>query len=592
MPRCPLFNQNTTETLVWTYPQESAVIYEASTFVLGSTSKAVEALTLNGNDVSLHLHDEENAFAQIVPLNEGENILELVTNTGECLIRKVIRQIPWRFSEDAKVPLFAVLPKPSPAPRYLLGQSFPVELRAMTHIQQVWLNLTNEAGELIDEVPLRCDDASLLNPKSLTHGKQISIFGELHYNETHPPIDKSIKIFHGVVSLTSPLLDHLPDSHLLRLQYKVLDDSGQVGMVNLGQSISLWQFQRTVELTASCQSFYAGNVQNSKRLTLLPPLHSFLPVVALLDLDAFLIQQNDASLYLLKGGKPHVQAGKGMPAVLDALSLEETQDSITTTFQLTHPCGVILLPDSDGLTVSMSPIEAGLNHQRYQGSALRWTFKSQREGLSLSLPLNWAPFKGVESHWKEKGLELSLLKLPADKKTWRILLDPGHGGQEDGTRALNNTLEKAWTLELAKRVKLLLQEAGVEQVFFTRDEDVTLSLLERQHKADDCHADLCVSLHANALPDGEDPTVRKGVSVHTYTPWSHAVGDALLKSLATVQANDGRYFSNYAMTRLPRCVSVLVEYGYFIHPEDYVGLLDEEHLWRLAHATVDGILHA
>jgi N-acetylmuramoyl-L-alanine amidase len=66
----------------------------------------------------------------------------------------------------------------------------------------------------------------------------------------------------------------------------------------------------------------------------------------------------------------------------------------------------------------------------------------------------------------------------------------------------------------------------------------------------------------------------------------------LLKSLATVQANDGRYFSNYAMTRLPRCVSVLGEYGYFIHPEDYVGLLDEEHLWRLAHATVDGILHA
>lgn len=591
MPRCSLFNQTTCETLTWVYPQENAVIYEASTFVLGSTSTSIETLSLNGSDVPLHPHDAEKAFAQVVALQEGENILELVANTGERITRKVIRQIPWCFSEEAKSPLFAVLPQTTPAPRYLLGQSFPVEVRAMTHIQQVWLNLTNEAGELIREIPLRCDDAFLLNPKSPTHGKQVSIFGELHYNEAHPPIDKPIKVFHGVVALTHPALYHLPDSHVLHLQYKVLDDKGQVGMVKLGQSVSLWQFQRTVEVTASCQAFYAGSHDNAQRLTLVPPLHSPMPVVGLLDVDEFLIQRNQESPYLLKGGKPHVQAGKGMPAVLDALSLEENHEGITTTFHLTHPCGAILLPDLDGLNVSMTPLEAGLNHQRYHGSELRWQIKPQGDGLSLSLPLNWQGFKGVESHWSEKGLEVSLLKLPAEKKAWRILLDAGHGGQEDGTRALDGTLEKTWSLELAKRVKLLLHEAGVEQVFLTRDDDVTLSLRERQQIADDVNADLCLSLHANALPDGEDPTVREGVSVHSYTPWSHDVGDALLESLATVQAKDGRYFSNYAMTRLPRCVSVLVEYGYFIHPADYARLLDEEHLWRLAHATVSGVLN-
>jgi N-acetylmuramoyl-L-alanine amidase len=592
MSRCPLFNQTPTETLTWVYPQNNAVIYEASTFVLGSTSKAIDALSLNGSDVPLHPHEDEKAFAHVVALQEGENILELVANTGERLTRKVIRQIPWRFSEEAKSPLFAVSPQITPAPRYLLGQSFPVEVRAMTHIQQVWLNLTNEAGELISEIPLRCDDAFLLNPKSPTHGKQVSVFGELHYNETHPPIDKSIKVFHGVVDLTHPLLYHLPDSHVLHLHYKVLDDKKQVGMVNLGQSVSLWQFQRTVEVTASCQAFYAGNSEKARRLTLLPPLHSPMPVVGLLDVDEFLIQADAHSPYLLKGGKPHVQAGKGMPVVLDALSLEDNHEGITTTFHLTHPCGTILLPDSDGLTLSMTTIEAGLNHQRYQSSDLRWQIKTQGDGLSLSLPLAWQGFKGVESHWSEKGLEVSLLKLPVDKKAWRILLDAGHGGQEDGTRALNGTLEKTWSLELAKRIKLLLHEAGVEQVFLTRDDDVTLSLRERQQLADDVNADLSLSLHANALPDGEDPTVREGVSVHSYTPWSQPIGDALLESLATVQAKDGRYCSNYAMTRLPRCVSILVEYGYFIHPQDYARLLDEDHLWRLAHATVAGILNA
>ncbi len=591
MSRCPLFNQTPTETITWVYPQENAIIYEASTFVLGSTSKAVDALSLNGDDVTLHPHEDENAFAHVVALQDGENILELLTNTGECLTRKVIRQIPWRFSEEAKSPLFAVLPKTTPAPRYLLGQSFPVEVRAMTHIQQVWLNLTNEAGELMSEIPLRCDDAFLLNPKSPTHGKQVSVFGELHYDEANPPIDKAIKVFHGVVDLTHPVLCHLPDSHVLHLKYKVLDDKKQVGMVNLGQSVSLWQFQRTVEVTASCQAFYAGNSENSHRLTLLPPLHSPMPVVGLLDVDEFLIQQGEHPPYLLKGGKPHTQAGKGMPAVLDALSLEDNHDDITTTFHLTHPCGVILLPDADGLNVSMTPLEAGLNHQRYHGSELLWKIKPQGDGLSLALPLAWQSFKGVESHWSEKGLDVSVLKLPTDKKAWRILLDAGHGGQEDGTQALNGTLEKTWSLELAKRIQLLLHEAGMEQVFLTRDDDVTLSLRERQQSADDLNADLCLSLHANALPDGEDPLLRQGVSVHTYTPWSQTLGDALLESLATVQAKDGRYFSNYAMTRLPRCVSILVEYGYFIHPQEYARLLDEEHLWRLAHATVSGVLN-
>ena len=80
--------------------------------------------------------------------------------------------------------------------------------------------------------------------------------------------------------------------------------------------------------------------------------------------------------------------------------------------------------------------------------------------------------------------------------------------------------------------------------------------------------------------------------MHTYTPWSEKIGDALLDSLAQVQGNDGRYVSNYAMTRLPRCISVLVEYGYFIHPQAYVHLLEEERLWQLAHATVHGLLHA
>ena len=591
MSRVPLFNQAPTEAITWVYPLEGAVLYEASTFVLGSTIKATESLCLNGQDLPLTFGEEEKSFAHVIPLAEGENLLELRTNTGESITRQVIRQIPWRFSEEAKVPLFPILPNPQHPPRYLLGQSFPVELRAMTHVQEVWLSLVDEAGKVIREIPLRCDDAFQLNPKNPTHGHQTSIFGKLHYNETHPPVDKRIKLFQGRVDLTHPLLQYLPDSHHLRLQYKVLDDEKQVSFVNLGQVITLWQFQRTVEVTASCRAFYAGASEGTERLTIMPPLHSLMPVVGLLQVDEFLIQHGTNTPYLLKGGKPHPQAGKRNPACLEAISVEETEASLKTLCRFTHPCGVVLTPDPEALSIRMDPVDLGLNHQHYQNRQnFRWQVSRESDSANLRLPLSWKEFKGVASHWTQEGLEVKLLKLPAQKKDWRILLDAGHGGDEHGTHALNGTPEKTWTLELAQRIKLLLHEAGCEHVFMTRDDDVNLSLLERQQKADDLEVDLCLSLHANARPDGEDPHSRQGVSIHTYTPWSQDLGDALLESLASVQVNDGRYFSNYAMTRLPRCVSVLIEYGYFIHPQDYVNLLDDEHLWGVAHATVAGIV--
>ena len=102
---------------------------------------------------------------------------------------------------------------------------------------------------------------------------------------------------------------------------------------------------------------------------------------------------------------------------------------------------------------------------------------------------------------------------------------------------------------------------------------------------------MCLSLHANALPDGRNPVKFKGVSTHTYTPWSTALGDALQHALITEaeRPNDSRYISNFAMTRLPACQSALIEYGYFIHPEEYAELLKDDTQQRLAWATANAV---
>jgi N-acetylmuramoyl-L-alanine amidase len=83
-----------------------------------------------------------------------------------------------------------------------------------------------------------------------------------------------------------------------------------------------------------------------------------------------------------------------------------------------------------------------------------------------------------------------------------IVLDPGHGGIQGGALSvLDNRPEKEFTLDLARRLKRLL-EAEQWQVFLTRTNDSDVALSNRVNFAESHHADLFISLHFNsAAPD-------------------------------------------------------------------------------------------
>lgn len=79
----------------------------------------------------------------------------------------------------------------------------------------------------------------------------------------------------------------------------------------------------------------------------------------------------------------------------------------------------------------------------------------------------------------------------------RIVIDPGHGGHDPGTRS-RSLSEAELVLDVAKRVEaLLLKEPGVE-VMLTRRTDVFVPLEERTAIANREGADLFLSIHANS----------------------------------------------------------------------------------------------
>jgi N-acetylmuramoyl-L-alanine amidase len=80
-----------------------------------------------------------------------------------------------------------------------------------------------------------------------------------------------------------------------------------------------------------------------------------------------------------------------------------------------------------------------------------------------------------------------------------IVLDPGHGGKDGGAQGVDGLKEKDVVLDIAKRLKTLIEKEmpGI-QVKLTREDDRYISLEQRTALANSLEADLFFSIHANA----------------------------------------------------------------------------------------------
>lgn len=81
-----------------------------------------------------------------------------------------------------------------------------------------------------------------------------------------------------------------------------------------------------------------------------------------------------------------------------------------------------------------------------------------------------------------------------------IVIDPGHGGADIGARGPAGTEEKTITLEVARRLRGLIESRLGIRVILTREEDRAVTPDERAALANNRKADLFLSLHANAAP--------------------------------------------------------------------------------------------
>ncbi|MFZ0099670.1 MAG: N-acetylmuramoyl-L-alanine amidase [Gemmobacter sp.] len=113
---------------------------------------------------------------------------------------------------------------------------------------------------------------------------------------------------------------------------------------------------------------------------------------------------------------------------------------------------------------------------------------------------------------------------PSDDGRFIVVLDPGHGGIDPGAET-EGLKEADLVLTFARELKDLLMRDGSIEVFLTREEDAFVPLETRITVSRAAAADVFVSLHADALAEGE----AVGATVYTL---SDEASDAAAQALA------------------------------------------------------------
>jgi N-acetylmuramoyl-L-alanine amidase len=218
---------------------------------------------------------------------------------------------------------------------------------------------------------------------------------------------------------------------------------------------------------------------------------------------------------------------------------------------------------------------------------------------------------------------------PAGVRT--IVIDPGHGGDEQGTRGVSGILEKDLVLDVARRLRSALDARLGVRVLLTRDDDRIVPHDERASIANNNKADLFISLHANSSPsrsakgaevfylslDGLGSEARRLAESPDARPVPVLGGgsrdiDLILWDMAQARhLNESAAFAVLVEEELRRRVdmspnpvqqapfrvlvaanmpAVLVEMGFLSHPEQETEMTSDDFKNRVVQALVDAIV--
>lgn len=259
-------------------------------------------------------------------------------------------------------------------------------------------------------------------------------------------------------------------------------------------------------------------------------------------------------------------------------NLEYNTDKIGETF-IINTEGVrlpyILSESTNGLDLIIYNINSGINPYGV------YEFSIAHDGNLF----------GYSSAYNDKNeLVIKVNKTHKKLKDLKITIDAGHGGREYGATGCLGHKEKDINLKIALKLRDKLQARGA-QVIMTRTDDKDVSLNDRVKTANDNNSEIFISIHANALPDSLLDKAIRGTEVYYFYPQAKKLAKSILNSIVKEAGtkDNGVRGESFAVVRNTSAVSVLVEIGYIIDPEDNALLINNDFQDNVAKAIVTGL---
>lgn len=261
------------------------------------------------------------------------------------------------------------------------------------------------------------------------------------------------------------------------------------------------------------------------------------------------------------------------------VTVEQGNNLFTLTlYNTTAQTDTIRLDDNplisrlDWQQVSPKQVKYTFNLKKLQ----QWGYKLRYDNTTLVLTLRHPP-----QLKNSKRLPLSGIK---------IVLDPGHGGKESGSRRPTGYSAKDVNLLVSKLLRDELAKRGAK-VVMTREDDQDVSLVQRQEIINQEEPAIALSIHYNFLPDNSNTANTRGLVSFWYHPQAHSPTVFLHNYLVNKlpQPSFGVFWNNLALTRPSAAPSVLLEFRFMKNANELEEIVNSQQQQKIAKILADGV---
>jgi N-acetylmuramoyl-L-alanine amidase len=294
--------------------------------------------------------------------------------------------------------------------------------------------------------------------------------------------------------------------------------------------------------------------------------------------------------------RPLAPGGPGPFAVVGSVKITPDSDRASVRIPLSQRVPFRVDEGDRTLALTIYGAAGDVDWMRYGASDSLVRRMSWRQAASDEVVLTFElarPVWGYQARWDRNDLILDIRRPPpinaGDPLRGRLIaVDPGH--PPGGAIGPTGLREAEANLAIALELRRLLQAAGA-RVLMTRTADSAVELWPRVHLAERANADVLVSIHNNALPDGINPFVNNGTSVYYNSPRSvplaRAIQTELLRRLGLRDLGIGR--GDLALVRGTWMPSVLTEGLFMMLPDQEAALRSPQGQRLYAAAVMEGL---